>query len=373
MCAVPGRGSACGARDCNVQPPMRQRPDSRSGYRVLRPHPTRTVSTSAATPEPRATQLKTALLLLSVAAAMAFVYSGQLDRLALPRRQTIHDQIIAGNAPSPYRYRILVPFVAEGLEHLLAAVLSPEGAFRLAYAICDFTSLSLLLIALYIWLRDWFDADAARVGVLFVAATVPVALQDHYFQPWSLPETALFVFALIAMRSGRLGLLALLVAVASLNRETAVFIPLAFLITRVGDRRRGGGSRIDPRSIPVAVGLLAVWLVIFFGLRVVRGSAVPVLTVGELLRQNLRADSLRPLILNLTLFMGAIWGFAILGYQTAPPFVRQLAWIVPPYLLTIAVWGIWYEVRLLMPLYPILLPMALSFLYRDRQRFPGSA
>ena len=41
--------------------------------------------------------------------------------------------------------------------------------------------------------------------------------------------------------------------------------------------------------------------------------------------------------------------------------------MVPAYLMTVAVWGIWWEVRLLMPLYPILFALALSYLYEPRR------
>jgi len=39
---------------------------------------------------------------------------------------------------------------------------------------------------------------------------------------------------------------------------------------------------------------------------------------------------------------------------------------VPPYLAVVAVWGIWWEVRLLLPMLPILVPMALSALFRPK-------
>ena len=35
-------------------------------------------------------------------------------------------------------------------------------------------------------------------------------------------------------------------------------------------------------------------------------------------------------------------------------------WIAALYLPLVIVWGVWYEVRLLMPLYPVLIPLVLS-------------
>lgn len=69
---------------------------------------------------------------------------------------------------------------------------------------------------------------------------------------------------------------------------------------------------------------------------------------------------------NITLLLGVFWIFALFGVLRAPAFVRRSALVIPAYLATVAIWGIWWEVRLLMPLYPLLLPLALSYLFEPR-------
>jgi len=54
------------------------------------------------------------------------------------------------------------------------------------------------------WSRN---REQALVGTLFVAATIPIALRDHYFQPWSLLEAGLFSAALLAILRKRYWLL----------------------------------------------------------------------------------------------------------------------------------------------------------------------
>ena len=323
------------------------------------------MGTSDATPKARPFDDKAILLLLSVGAIIAYVYSSQLDRSTLSLRMTLHDQIIDNTALSPYRYRILIPLIAEAFARVLSAACSREIAFRLAYAICDLTAVAVLLIALFVWLREWFSTDRSLIGVLFVAGTMPIALQDHYFQPWSLPETALLAAALLAVRRRRYGVLAGLVAVASLNRETAVFIPLAFLVTGVDFRKLVDRRKSEVTPMLLSVGLFALWLAIFWGLRYFRGSAAPVATISGLLHANTTPGNLARAVLNGSLFLGVFWAFAVLGYRSAPRFVQRLAWIIPPYVVTVGLWGVWYEVRLLMPLYPVLIPMGLSFVYRE--------
>jgi len=323
------------------------------------------VGTPDATPSRRTFDYKIVLLLLSVAAAVAYVYYDRIHRPNLALRLTLHDQIIQGAALSPYRYRVLVPFTAEILTGVLSAPLSRDRAFLVAYAICDLTATWCVLLALFVWLREWFTKERSLVGVLFVAATMSIALQDHYFQPWSLTEAALFGAALIAIRGRRFWILACLVAVASLNRETAVFIPLAFLATSVDLMSVFTTRKPELKPMVLFVGLLAVWLVIFGALRYFRGHAPPVETIGGLLNANLAPERLARAVLSGSLFLGFFWVFAVLGFRSAPRFVRRLAVIIPPYVIAIGLWGMWYEVRLLMPLYFILVPLGLSFLYDD--------
>ena len=54
---------------------------------------------------------------------------------------------------------------------------------------------------------------------------------------------------------------------------------------------------------------------------------------------------------------------AAIGISRAPAFVRRSALVLPAYALTILVWGTWVEVRLWLPMYPVILPLALSHLF----------
>jgi hypothetical protein len=63
------------------------------------------------------------------------------------------------------------------------------------------------------------------------------------------------------------------------------------------------------------------------------------------------------------LFLGIFWLFIPLGFKAAPSFVRKMAWLIPAYLVVIMFYAIWFEVRLLMPLYPVLIPIGLAYLF----------
>jgi hypothetical protein len=306
------------------------------------------------------------VLLFSAAAAVAYGYYRRTDEPFFRPRVTLHREIIDGTAESPYRYRVLVPFAGQALTRALSTVLTPADSFLWAYGIYDLLAVFSLLVMLFVWAKTWFTPEHSLIGVLFVAATMPLALQDHYFQPWSLAEAALFCAGLLAIQRRRPALLFAVVALASLNRETAIFLPLAFLLTvEAGDLRRADGAR-NWKPLLLFAGLLLTWATIYGGLRLWRGEATHIETIEGLWARNTERQNLIYALENAGLFLGGFWIFAALGLPRAPTFLKRVAWIIPVYLATILVWGVWYEVRLLMPLYAILLPLGLFFLFPPR-------
>ncbi len=302
------------------------------------------------------------VLIVSASLLLGHQYLNQVD---IPNRQLrfdLHHQIIQATAPSPYRYRVLAPFAAEWLINLFSVDFPAEKAFLLAYAFYDWIAILLSLVSLFFWLRIWFENEPALIGVLFVASTMPIAFQDHYFQPWSLLEPALFSLSLLAMYRRNFWLLAASVLLASLNRETAVFLPLAFLMTIQGENSQRMQSMLWSGV------LLLIWAAVFFGLRYFRGNASHVETVAGLLAQNITPRSLFYAFFNSSLFLGGFWIFVVAGFRYAATFLKKASLVIPFYLLTVLIWGIWQEVRLLLPLYPFLLPLGLSFLYRHNEK-----
>jgi hypothetical protein len=263
----------------------------------------------------------------------------------------LHRQILAGTAPAPHRYRVLVPEVTELVIRRLSQLLPLPRAFLLVYAAYAAVALVLLLGTLVGYCRCWYSTERSLVGVLFVSTTMPVAFANQYFQPWSLLEPSLFTVGLWLLVRGRLAAFALVVAVASLNRETAIYLPLAYLLT-VGRPRS--------RDIAIFLGLVAVWAAVFLGLRYELGGAPAEMTVAEAWRMNTTAKALRSTAINAGLGFGALSLLAAWGLPRAPAFARRAACLVPLYLAALIPFALWWEVRLWTSLYPVLLPLALA-------------
>lgn len=118
-----------------------------------------------------------------------------------------------------------------------------------------------------------------------------------------------------------------LTIVATLNRETAVLIPLAFVIDFDGRRP------IPCRDLGVALLLLAAWLGTFLTVRSMAGFAEPAITLQRIWEVNRSAEGLKSAATNIALFAGvAGWLLAMRGYFLAPRFVRRTVWLAVFYL-----------------------------------------
>lgn len=293
----------------------------------------------------------TLALLLGAAANLTHEHFLDIDRPYVHDRMMLHQQIIAGTAAAPYRYRVLVPAVMEAAMRPLARVLSPTRAFVLVYAAYAASAITLLLVTLYGYCRCWYSPEWSLVGVLFVAATMPVVFAHQYFQPWSLLEPSLFALGLWCLVRGWLGTFALVVALASLTRETAVYLPLAYLL---------GVGRPRGHHVARFLALVAIWAGIFLGLRYALGPAPVVVSAAEAWQMNTTVEDLRRTGVNVGLGVGVLSLLAAYGLPQASAFVRRTAWLVPLYLAALIPFALWWEVRLWMTLYPMLLPLALA-------------
>lgn len=288
-------------------------------------------------------------LLIGVA---AYLVVDDIWRLAfaegaiLPKRITAHNDIVSGGL-APYRYRVLVPYLVEAGIQSLTIRLDYATAFLLVYAVYFFAAIAALLISLYVYLKIWLGDNVALVGCLFAAATLTAGFR--YFYPYSFLEAALFTIALNLIYHRKDVWLIPLVIIASLTRETAIFI----VISCIAHNRKVS---------PVAMALSAIWLAVFFGLRCWLGDAPRSVTVAEIWGENSSPRGIYEGAINGLVFFGVLWFATIAHVRQSPPYLKSMALVGLLYLATVLAFGRWEETRLLMLLYPIVLPLSLRSL-----------
>jgi hypothetical protein len=307
-------------------------------------------------------------VLLSAAAILSRTYIMTTVLPYINDSISLHNQIINNTAPAPYNYRVLVPYLAEGVIRLMGAS-NAFGAFIGVYVVFYSFGILFIMVTLFFFLKQWFTGEQSAVGALFVASVMSITLGDHFFQPWSFLEPVLLTLALLAIYHKRHFWLGVLVVIASLNRETGLMIGVAFVAASL-DLRGLLKDRQVPltrRELVLAAAYLGLWLAVYGGLRWLRGPAESVETPAEIWQENLTGWALGKTAVNVTLFMGLVWVFAARGLKHAPVFLRRVALLVPVYGVILIPFARWFEVRLLIPLYPILVGLALSFIYRPTE------
>lgn len=301
------------------------------------------------------------LLLVSTSLMVWYMHFREIDIPKQIPRAGLHAQILDKTAPSPYRYRILVPYAAETLATALRPVFGGRRALVAAYAVIEAAAIIALVLILFRYFAFFFAPLPSLVGALVVNLSLVVALRDHFFQPWSLVNAVVFALAAALLYKRKLFPFAVLVFAAALNRETSILLPFLYLFT-LARRDRAG------KSLLVFAIFCALWCGGYLLVRGIQGDAPHIYALSAILEKNLSPKYLGFMTLNLLLFLGFVWMFAIRGFGTAPPFIKRLALFVPLYLALVLVFGVWKEVRLLMPIYPVAIPAALSFLFPDGER-----
>jgi hypothetical protein len=243
---------------------------------------------------------------------------------------------VNGLEKSPYQYRVLFSY----LWHPLAEAIGGYVAAWLFWFIC-FSLLAFLIDEIGELIAP--DPEKVRFFLLAGYVIVPALIFFHPAPAFGNIIEAIFLAAsLLVILRGRIWWLYPLVALASLNRETAVFIPLmAFFILR------------DWKH---AAGLFLVWAVTYGGIRLLIGPVPVHVTLAEILEKNLGSGFWR-FVLGLPLIAWLFW-YAAKGWRAAPQPLQRAAYVIPFYLLSVAVFGVWHEWRLMLTLYPLLIPLA---------------
>jgi hypothetical protein len=249
--------------------------------------------------------------------------------------------MLSGTAPAPNQYRPLTPYLAEAIRTVL-----PDQSIYTAYLVLRGAVTGIALFAFDRYLRTWFTGAAAAAGAFCLAAIIPFTF-FRVVQESDPINLLVFVLAFWALALGRDLLLIPLVLLGTLNREAVAMIPALYLVIRWG---REPFSRLAWRTLALGASWAAVYggLLLHYGRRAYYCDVV-------ILSQNLA--SLSP-TLFLFLAFGGVWVLAYMARRDAPEMLRRALWLVPPFLVLHYVIAMVNEVRLFLPLAPILVPLA---------------
>jgi hypothetical protein len=154
--------------------------------------------------------------------------------------------------------------------------------------------------------------------------------------------------------------LAITIALATLNRETALFLPLVYLFVNPILIQESNKKKINRTVLNRFLIISAIWALIFISLRWLIPALPGEISIESVWAFNSTRYGFFKAIINISVFLGFFWFYSISGFKKSPEFIRKASLVIPLYLFAVLIFGMWYEVRLLIILYPLLLPPILQ-------------
>ncbi len=135
------------------------------------------------------------------------------------------EKLALGVAATPYQYRVLVPFL---VRQLTLPTAGGPAALKSGYWVAEF----LALVALGFAVRGYlalFIRDRALASILALStyALLPFNYRIQDFYPYDVPSMLFFTVGLILIHERRWRLFYPLFVVATINRETSIFLTAA--------------------------------------------------------------------------------------------------------------------------------------------------
>lgn len=260
------------------------------------------------------------------------------------------DSIVSGDAPSPNRYRLLIPFLNNWLSQLSHLTMGNPAKGMV------FTATISIFIGINYWgilklSRIIFDSYQAIILSLFCFTIFMVAGMNHHsYQPWSYLESGLFITAAWWFLSNRhVSGFFMLSIIAVLNRETGIFltfIPLFHLVNEKGK---------IAKKIPYIINAV-LCLALLLMIRYIMGPENEVMRLKEIFFTNLQPLHL---ILLPLIFVSGFMILPLLSKKFVFP-LRNMNYLLAIYLLPVILFGRWLEIRMLLPFGFYLIPMMVN-------------
>ena len=297
-------------------------------------------------------------MFLGIAALASWYFTDLRYRVNLEFPLATLDGLIRGTANKPFQFRMLVPWIVQGLQSLTG------GETKTLYRAVDAVATLGIYYATRYYLRSWFSAVASATAAFSVFLVLPwnfiLARDVPIYLPYDMASIAFFTLGLAFLRRGRWTLYYPLLAVATVNREITIFLILAFAISQWATMSR------RKWAIHLA-GQLAIWITI----KAILGSMYAA-NPGEALEFSHAGTQSPHLVSNLDILttlsnlltvlscFGFLWVLIPLFWRRlSDQFLRQVLWIVPPFVLSLLLFGNINEMRVYAEMLPVVLVPAL--------------
>lgn len=272
-----------------------------------------------------------------------------------------HAELLTFEYANNEQSRLLQFYIPEALKNILN--ISIENAYLLQRGVFIF----LTLLCFHFYLRKWFDAGQTFGGVLFFIAIMPLSYMNDLQE--STPLLLLtFLVALWAIREHQTIGYVLAMAVGALNNETMLILPLVFVLYNFKDFKSKNFLSVAWAAFWTSLPAYTIVGIIRY---ITRDN--PRLAVWWQFPENVSlmkaAFAMSPLgwwdarFLFIFFIFGSLWVFAFLEYSKMPLFLQRAAPLIPVFVIAHLFGGVIGEVRLMLPLSFLVIPMSFFYLF----------
>ncbi len=267
---------------------------------------------------------------------------------AIEWRQAPLEKMMRFEADTPFQYRILAPLVIRVF--VLTTNIEPYSASKILTVIWTFFA----LLAFRTLMGIFFSDGRASLGALLMVYSMywNYAVFGIWRMPFDIPAILLFTLGLSALMRQRWLLFYLVFVIRALNRETIIFLSVAFIFL--------SWRRTEPALMWKHVGVqLALWLFVRAMLVIIFKDSQG----GQFQNQfaaNIKILSSGTSAIPLVLSFGALWLPAFTGWGIIDWRIRRLLLVTIPFAGLMFVVGNLHELRIYNELVPIMCMGALD-------------
>ncbi len=280
-----------------------------------------------------------------------------------------HELLLNFSYTNNEQSRLLQFYIPEWFHHLFSIPIQQ------AYILQRWLFIFLVFICFHKYLRKWFNVPESFSGVLFLAAIMPLSYFNDLQE--SSPLLLLtFLLGLWTIRERQTFLLILILLIGGLNNETMLVLPsVYFFYNYEGSSFRKLAVLCGRTLLVSSPMLITVGAVRYINRnRPHLGGAwhLPDNLNGiyEIVRLNVLDFYSYPYIYIFFIF-GIFWIYAFLHYRQKPLFLRRASLMIPFFIAAHLLTGIIGEVRQMLPLSFIIIPMALFSIYPSKLNSDG--
>jgi len=241
-----------------------------------------------------------------------------------------------------------------------------------AYMLQRWLFVFLAFCCFHLYLRRWFNRAATFAGVVFLAAVLPLTY-GNYLQESAPLLMLIFLLTLWAIRERWTAAYVVLLFVGAMTNETILILPAVYFVWSLREPTIRHATRVLGRTLLASLPAFAIIAVIRYITRDAGGYSgdiyFPAENIGGIYRDLFSSPLVywRTRYIGIILIYGVFWGFAFWKFSRKPAFLRRASVIIPVFIAIHMITGRIEEVRQMIPLAFLIIPMAMCTLLDERE------